>query len=469
MPSVLQFRRGTTSQNNSFTGAVGEISVDTDINTLRVHDGSTAGGSVLVSVTGTQTLTNKTLTSPTITGVSPTITLGGDLSGSLTLTNLGGGTLTATLTKDPTITLTGDVTGSATMTNLDNVSIATTIAANSVALGTDTTGNYVAAGSTSGNGISGSVSSEGGTFTVTSNATNANTGSTIVFRDASGNFSAGTITATLTGNASTATALATARTIGGVSFNGSADINLPGVNTTGNQNTTGSAATLTTARTIGGVSFNGSADINLPGVNTAGNQNTTGNASTATTATNVTTTDNTAENATMYIAFVDGTSGAQGIEVDSTGLTYNPSTNTLTTTNFAGQATTAKYADLAENYLADQAYPVGTILQIGGVAEVTVAIEKNYGVVGTVSENPGYLMNSELVGEHVTPVAYIGRVPCRVKGIVRRGELLVVSDTPGVAMVRHSRDILPGQLVGKALQEYTNDGEGVIEILVGRL
>ena len=432
MPSVLQFRRGTTSQNNSFTGAVGEISVDTDINTLRVHDGSTVGGSVLVSVTGTQTLTNKTLTSPTITGVSPTITLGGDLSGSLTLTNLGGGTLTATLTKDPTITLTGDVTGSATMTNLDNVSIATTIAANSVALGTDTTGNYVAAGSTSGNGISGSVSSEGGTFTVTSNATNANTGSTIVFRDASGNFSAGTITATLTGNASTATALAT-------------------------------------ARTIGGVSFNGSADINLPGVNTAGNQNTTGNASTATTATNVTTTDNTAENATMYIAFVDGTSGAQGIEVDSTGLTYNPSTNTLTTTNFAGQATTAKYADLAENYLADQAYPVGTILQIGGVAEVTVAIEKNYGVVGTVSENPGYLMNSELVGEHVTPVAYIGRVPCRVKGIVRRGELLVVSDTPGVAMVRHSRDILPGQLVGKALQEYTNDGEGVIEILVGRL
>jgi hypothetical protein len=54
-----------------------------------------------------------------------------------------------------------------------------------------------------------------------------------------------------------------------------------------NQNTTGSAATLTTARTIGGVSFNGSANINLPGVNTAGNQNTTGNATTATTATNL--------------------------------------------------------------------------------------------------------------------------------------------------------------------------------------
>ena len=87
-----------------------------------------------------------------------------------------------------------------------------------------------------------------------------------------------------TGNAATATVLATARTIGGVSFNGSANIDLPGVNTAGNQNTTGSAATLTTPRTIGGVSFDGSANINLPGVNTAGNQNTTGSAATLTTA-----------------------------------------------------------------------------------------------------------------------------------------------------------------------------------------
>lgn len=88
-----------------------------------------------------------------------------------------------------------------------------------------------------------------------------------------------------TGNAASATRLQTARTIGGVSFNGTANINLPGVNTTGNQDTTGNAATATklkTARTIGGVSFDGSANINLPGVNAAGNQNTSGNAATAT-------------------------------------------------------------------------------------------------------------------------------------------------------------------------------------------
>ncbi|HBN4651304.1 TPA: tail fiber domain-containing protein [Escherichia coli O25b:H4-ST131] len=89
----------------------------------------------------------------------------------------------------------------------------------------------------------------------------------------------------MNGNASTATKLQTARSIGGVVFDGSANINLPGVNTTGNQNTTGNAATATklqTARTIGGVSFDGTANINLPGVNTTGNQNTTGNAATAT-------------------------------------------------------------------------------------------------------------------------------------------------------------------------------------------
>jgi hypothetical protein len=141
---------------------------------------------------------------------------------------------------------------------------------------------------TSGTGLSGSASftandSDNVTFTVTSNATNANTGSTIVARDGSGNFSAGTITAALSGNATTssscsgnaatATTLQTARTIGGVSFNGSANINLPGVNTAGNQNTSGNAATATklaTARSIGlggdvsgSANFDGTANISI--------------------------------------------------------------------------------------------------------------------------------------------------------------------------------------------------------------
>src|SRR6056300_210886 len=97
----------------------------------------------------------------------------------------------------------------------------------------------------------------------------------------------GTYGAVFADSATSATRLTTARTIGGVSFNGTANINLPGVNAAGTQNTTGSAAKLTTARTIGGVSFDGSANINLPGVNAAGTQNTTGSAATLTTARNI--------------------------------------------------------------------------------------------------------------------------------------------------------------------------------------
>ncbi len=80
----------------------------------------------------------------------------------------------------------------------------------------------------------------------------------------------GGLTGSLNGNASTATKLQTARSIGGVVFDGSANINLPGVNTTGNQNTTGNAATATklqTARTINGGSFDGSANISLSPAN----------------------------------------------------------------------------------------------------------------------------------------------------------------------------------------------------------
>ncbi len=117
--------------------------------------------------------------------------------------------------------------------------------------------------------FSGDVSGVAGTFT------GAVSGASIT--DGTGTLSGGA----WSGSAAT---LTTPRAIGGVLFDGSVDINLPGVDISGNQNTTGSAATLTTARSIGGVAFDGSADINLPGVDTGGNQNTTGSAATLTTA-----------------------------------------------------------------------------------------------------------------------------------------------------------------------------------------
>ena len=201
-----------------------------------------------------------------------------------------------------------------------------TIQANSVALSTDTTGNYVAAGAVSGNGLSGSAGSEGATFTVTSNATASNSASTIVFRDGSGDFSAGTITASLTGNvtgntsgssgsctgnAATATALANARTIAGVSFDGTANISL------NNNAITNGAGYITSSGTSAACS---------------------GNAATATVATNSTITANTTNDENCFLVFVDGGSGTQGLEADS-GLYYNPGADTLTTTTVVADLT----------------------------------------------------------------------------------------------------------------------------------
>lgn len=143
--------------------------------------------------------------------------------------------------------------------------------------------------------------------------------------------------------------LRTARTIGGVSFDGSANINLPGVNARGDQDTTGNAATATTssfaitssmtignaasatklenARTIGGVVFDGRANIDLPGVNTAGDQDTTG---TATNATNVTVTADEAS-ANHPIIFIDDTTpdgSVEGLKA-SRAITVNPNTGEL--------------------------------------------------------------------------------------------------------------------------------------------
>lgn len=97
---------------------------------------------------------------------------------------------------------------------------------------------------------------------------------------------------------------------------------------------------------------------------------------------------------------------------------------------FWGTATKALYADLAEKYLADEEYEVGTVVAIGGSKEITIATQSNkHSIIGTVSENPGLILNSELEGG--TLVALKGRVPVRVIGTVEKGDRLVLSDVPG--------------------------------------
>ena len=102
---------------------------------------------------------------------------------------------------------------------------------------------------------------------------------------------------------------------------------------------------------------------------------------------------------------------------------------------FQGTATSARYADLAEKYLADADYEIGTVVVIGGTAEITAS---QYGelAIGVISENPAYMMNSELEGG--VYVALKGRVPVKVKGAVRKGDRLVASDW-GCAQVAQDR------------------------------
>jgi hypothetical protein len=195
---------------------------------------SAEGATFTVSSNATNANTASTIVARDASGnfSAGTITanLTGNVSGSSGSTTGNAATATA-LATGRTIGMTGDVVWtSASFDGSGNVTGTATIQANSVALGTDTTGNYVAAGAVSGTGLSGSSSSEGGTFTVTSNATNANTASTIVARDGSGNFSAGTITATaFSGDGSALTGVATPT----LSSLGIANHNLLTVNTDG--------------------------------------------------------------------------------------------------------------------------------------------------------------------------------------------------------------------------------------------
>lgn len=87
-----------------------------------------------------------------------------------------------------------------------------------------------------------------------------------------------------------------------------------------------------------------------------------------------------------------------------------------------GQATSSKYADLAEKYLADCNYAIGTVVSIGGTSEIT-ACNKGDRPLGAISKNPGYMMNSDL--QNGVYVALKGRVPVKISGTVKKGDKLV--------------------------------------------
>jgi len=221
------------------------------------------------------------------------------------------------------------------------------------------------------------------------------------------------------------------------------------------------AVQLQTARTINGVSFNGTANLtNVPVANglTAGSYLLSNNLNAFTGSTATTFSVNASTDTTANTIVARDSSG----NITANGWTGNLHvTGQITATN----SITSFGADVAEKYIADADYEPGTVVVFGGANEITISTEHmDRRVAGVISTDPGYLMN---VGSSGLPVALQGRVPCKVVGLIYKGDMMISSGTPGVAMAENNPKM--GTVIGKALEDYHSTEVGTIEVVVGRL
>jgi hypothetical protein len=169
--------------------------------------------------------------------------------------------------------------------------------------------------------------------------------------------------------------------------------------------------------------------------------------------------------------FYDATGGSGTINLGSGILKSDSGAGAVvqgTWTLDAGAYFQATWADLAEWYSSDREYEPGTVLEFGGESEVRASSKQGTTrVAGVVTTNPAYVMNQSLEGTR-TCVALQGRVPCKVVGKVQKGDLMITSSIPGVA-ISAGEVAQPGTIIGKALQNYDSDHIGSIEVAVGRL
>lgn len=420
-------------------------------------------------------------------------------------------TVQAGITLSTSHTIAGSLTGNASTATR----FATTRTINNVPF--DGTSNVTIASNTA-NSLVGGAYITGSNFNGSAetvwavDATSNNTAQKVVARDDQGNFAAGTITANLTGNvAGNVTA-----TVGTSTFATVVANEFIGINLTGNALT---ATRLQTARAINGVSFNGTADITVPvsGLNVTGNRLASTVVESAITTVGVLTslriedagitlgnnqdvefTIDQSAYATLKvnngqglnISIADNKQAAGRADFEfmpsdvalAAGGSNDPAFvgdlnskcniglpsrtfGTVYADIFEGIATQAQYADLAENYVADLQYEPGTVVAFGGEFEITIAEDATRAVAGIVSTKPAYLMNSECKGKHVVSLALQGRVPCKVRGKIRKGDMLI---SGGDGYARPSPNPQLGTVIGKALENF--DGiEGVIEVAAGRM
>jgi hypothetical protein len=346
-------------------------------------------------------------------------------------------------------------------------------------------------------------------------ASSSNVIGKVVARDSAGDFSAGTITAnlvgnvsgnvtattgtstfirveanefvgaTLSGNAFSTTKLQTARTINGVLFDGTANITVPvaAADITGTRLAANVVESdLTNLGTL--TSLNISAlGMTLGGPDTAVaplriflDDNTIPTLYSRNVGINFTVLDNTQPGNSTAIRLINSATSLSAGGLNAPAFIPDTSGNTnlgISTVKwnsvhanfFVGTATAAQYADLAEKYVADANYEAGTVLEFGGKFEVTLAEDGTARLAGVVSTDPAYLMNSECVGEHTVALALQGRVPCKVRGKIQKGDMLM---SGGSGYARKAINPQIGTIIGKALADF--DGvSGVIEVAVGRV
>lgn len=366
---------------------------------------------------------------------------------------------------------------------------------------------------TKGSYLTGSNFDGSAPVTLAVDATPNNVIGTVVARNSSGDFSAGTITAnlvgnvngnvstttgtstfniinanqiigaTLTGNAATADRLRISRKINGVDFDGGADITVTAAASTVTGNTLNPTVIYSSLRGLGildslKVSDNGitAGNNDILKFFVDDNENAVIRSDVAGKSLHLEVNDSTQSANTARIKFLSSASALDiGGEfapaiIPDISTTFNLGISTYKWKNvyadiFIGTATTAQYADLAEKYTADGHYESGTVLMFGGIAEVTLAENETTRIAGVVSTSPAYLMNSELHDTHVVAVALQGRVPCIVEGPIKKGDMLV---SAGNGRAKSAENPRIGTVIGKALADF-NGLQGVIEVVVGRL
>jgi hypothetical protein len=476
--------------NLSFNAATGNLST-TNLNiTGNANIGVNLGVAGILAVTaninGGNLVTNNNVSAGTLT-VTGNANVGnlGTATAIITTGNIT--TINSGLIKNGNSNITITTNGNVSITATSNTSLVVTATGANIAGTLNATGNANVGNIGATNGVFSNVSGNGAQLSA---LTGANVTGAVAYATTA-NSVAGANVSGAVAYATTANSVAGANVTGAVAYattaNSVAGANVSGAvayattaNSVAGANVSGTVATANNALYLGGVAaanyaLSNTAIANATFANTANNSSYlggvaaasylqvtgTGSSLTAITGANVT---GTVANATTVIGAVQNNiTTLNGLTTINAGSNTTVLTFTGNLQLSLGSRLQATYADLAEYYEADQDYEPGTVLEFGGDKEVTIAQDGTSRVAGVVSTNPAYVMNSTCPGIAVA-IALQGRVPVKVRGLIKKGDLLV---SGGNGYARPGFNLGMGTVIGKALENH--EGEGVIEVAIGRL